>query len=40
LAEPSNFECKLFLERQIEVIHIGSDDQVRSISQLLSEVRS
>ncbi|NOS70150.1 MAG: SIR2 family protein [Verrucomicrobia bacterium] len=40
VSEPSGFECKLFLERQIEVIHIGSQDPVGDIVKLLTEVRS
>jgi hypothetical protein len=40
VAEPSNFECKLFLERQIEVIHIGSQNPVADIVQLLTDVKS
>lgn len=40
LAEPSGFECKLFQERQIDVIPIGSLDPVADIVQLLTELKA
>lgn len=40
LTDPSDFERRLFQERNIEVISIGSNDRPREIAKLLNEMRS
>jgi hypothetical protein len=40
LPDPSDFERRLFQERNIEVISVGSDDQPREISNLIKQMRS
>jgi hypothetical protein len=40
LPDPSDFERRLFQERNIEVISVGSNDQPREISNLIKQMRS
>lgn len=40
LPDPSDFERRLFQERNIEVISVGSDDRPREISNLIKQMRS
>ena len=40
LTDPSDFERRLFQERNIEVISVGSNDRPREIAKLLNEMRS
>jgi hypothetical protein len=40
LPDPSDFERRLFQERNIEVISVGSNDRPREISNLIKQMRS